>query len=686
MTYHRHLALRIGLLVVCFSGAVRADEPAATPKNVEPSPGAAERQRTAIFYLTPEQADAWNKAADGLKGEATKEDFERLEKQFAFFRQAPGAMWDGTSWLLWFYEILHEPEKHDVDSWNAHFAKLDRWMKAFPESATPLELAARAHLARGWEERGTGYANTVSEARWAIFHDQIEQAYDLLEKAREMKGHDVDVYRQLVLVGKAQGADRRTIDEYLAEARKIDPHYYNIYEEIAVDLLPRWGGDPGDIGEFAEKMLKENPGDEGLEIYARIAAVVNNYDKLLLLEGELDIEKVRAGARVLQARYPESPVLQSFAGLVGWRTQDLEMAKAAKATVDKKLVDRVWGNPEFHKGYQQFCSLTIAPPKRQRILWTVPGAPFVTAISPSGNSLLIGSQSPPGVAPVTVRTMKDLSVVAELTGAGPMPDDIAIDSAGTKVAVSFQAFPPSRIPSMLALYTVGDWQNRQLLEDKRAETFGALCFAPDGKLLAAAHEGVGIGLWNVETGKLERVIESIPNLRKIFFSPDGALVVGYHESSAQISEVATGKALHELPFDPAPDGAHMKTVLGFQQDGRLLAAGNFSNRGGNAIFSWDHVNNRRRDLIVGAPGLVCAVSPKQSFLVLIDSLRDASGRFPLTSVSIWSVSQRRKLAEYGVAAPAMRFAFSQDEKTLSFVVSDRSVRLWDLSEFLPQSE
>lgn len=686
MKYRRHLAWGIGLLLVCFSRTVRADEPAASPKQGETSQQAAGDRPPAIFLITPEQSDAWEKAENGLKGEPTKEDFERLEKQFEFFRQAPGTMRDGTSWLLWCYEILHEPEKHDVDSWNAHFAKLDRWMKAFPESPTPLELAARTHIARGWEERGSGYANTVSEARWAIFRDQIEQAYELLEKAREMKGHDVDVYRQLVLVGKAQGADRRTIDKYLAAGRKIDPRYYNLYEEIAVALLPRWGGDPGDIGRFAEQMLKENPGEEGSEIYARIAAVVNNYDRLLLLEGELDIEKVRAGAKVLQARYPESPFLQNFAGLVGWRTQDLEMAKAARAMVDKSRVDGVWGNPEFIRGYHQFCSLTVAPPKHQRILWTVRGAPFVTAISPSGNSLLIGAQAAPGDGPVTIWTIKDLSEVAELSGAMPLPDALAIDSAGTKVAASFQEYPPSRIPSTVAIYSVGDWGNPRYLEDERVKAFGALCFSPDGKTIAIAHREAGIGLWNVESGKLERIVESIPVIRKIFFSPDGTLVVGHHESSAQISEVATGKALQRLPLAPAGDGAQIKTAFGFQPDGRLLAVGNFSNRAGTTIFSWDRVSKKRRDLIEGAPGLVQAVSPKLNLLVLVNSTSDPQTRTRLTTLSIWSVSERRKLAEYGIAPSPTGFAFSQDEKTMSFVAMDRSVRLWDLSEFLPKSE
>lgn len=683
----------LGSFVLFCGLRLHAEDPTAssskTPDSSRPRSEAAAAKsasRPPPFPISAEKIAEIEAATAKFCGDPQSEDFDALEAHAAFIRSAPGPMPSGGQWLIWFYGNLAAPEKRDSDSWKKHFEKLDRWIAAKPESVTPVIIAARAHIARGWEERGGGFANTVSEARWVIFHDQIERATELLEQARDIKDHDADVYLQLIEVGKSNGADHDDIEEYVAAARKISPDYHAVCTEAAVYLLPRWHGEPGDIGKFADKMLKENPGDEGLEIYARIACMLHRYDRTLMLSGELDLEKICDGARVLQRRFPNSAYYQNFAGLVAWRTQDLELAKAAKEFVDKDFDQAIWGNPAFAEEFRRFCSLTIAPPSRQRILWSVSGLPIVTAISPSGNSLVVGEQTGVGATSMAIRNLKDLSLIEELSGAGNLPDSLDIDCAGTRLAVSFQAYPPARVPSRLVLYTVGDWDNPQYLADPRVSTFGALRFSPDGKQLAVAHRDNGIGIWNVETQKLERLVESVPHVRSIFFSPDGKLLVGQNESRAMINETATGNVLHRLPLAEAADGARIKTVLAFLEDGRLLAVGTQKDRPGTSLFSWDRVSKKRRDLIAGMPGTVCAVSPKLTFVVLMNSTVNRETRAAPTSLSIWSVKEGRRLAEFGVVAPPAGMAFSQDEKTLSFASQDRSVRLWDLSEFLPKDK
>jgi hypothetical protein len=148
-----------------------------------------------VFAISEEEEGAVEALIERFLGEPKVEDFQETEKEAAFFRSAPGPMPGGGAWLEWFYQKLQAPKKRDVDSWNKHFEKLDRWRAAFPDSPTPLTVAARAHITRGWEERGTAYANTVSEARWIIFHDELERAAKLAERARAMAGHDADAAR-----------------------------------------------------------------------------------------------------------------------------------------------------------------------------------------------------------------------------------------------------------------------------------------------------------------------------------------------------------------------------------------------------------------------------------------------------------------------------------------------------------
>lgn len=632
--------------------------------------------------ISAEQVTQAEKDFAAFQGNPTREDFARLEDHIALFRAAREPATDGQVWPEWFHQSLQAPQKRDADSWKAHFEKFDRWMAAFPQSPTPLTAKASGHIVLAWEERGSGYANTVSEAQWLLFRDNIERAKELLDKARTLPNHDADVYSKLVVVGMTQSADRETIDEYLAAARKIDPMYFPIYTNIAVDLLPRWGGAPGELGEFAEKMVADNPGDGGLEIYARIAAEVNKYDRLLLLEGEFDLKKVRAGAKVLVRRYEYAYYHHNFAGLVGWRAQDLELARSAKDAVEKHNERFVWGKPEQLKWFNEFCDLKVPPPDDQRIIWTLSDAPKTTAVSPSGNSLVIACQSA-SQTPVVIRSLKDLSVIQELSGAGSMAESVAIDAAGKQMAVSYLI--PGSTAGAVEVVPVGDWDNPRQLIDPRPQRPGELQFSPDGKLLAVSYGNQHVGLWDLETDKLLRLDPIRGSVVDLLFSPDGKLLVVRQFGTSLIFDAATGKQLHKLPLQPAADGIRLTEVIGFHEDGRIYAAGYHTQRHNWSLILWDRVGRKRKDLVTGIPGRIVAVSPRGKLLVVEPEERIEYRSKLLPSLQIWSVQDGRKLAEWGIAENTGH-SFTPDEKTLCFVCYDRSVRVWDLTPFLPKEK
>lgn len=670
------------LIVVPAAFAAEEQAPQAGETPPDAAAAAVARQRPANFEMPPEQVAEFKDLVANVEGEPAREDFAKLEEHFAAARAAPAPGANGISWLEWYYAHFAAPEKEDLESFKRFWERLDRWIAAFPESPTPLVCKAYSHIHYGWSERGSGYANTVSEARWAVFHDQLESALKLLERARELKGHDAEVYGRLIVVGMAGGAPRRVIDEYLAGARKIDPAYFPAYQNVAVELLPRWGGAPGDIGEFAEQMLRENPGDLGLEIYARIAAEVNRYDKMLLLDGEFDLVKVRAGARILQARYPKSVSLMNFAGLVGWRAQDLELAKGSEEMVGSNSESRVWGgDPEHIEQFARFCKMTVPPPKRQRIVWVLPGLSLFTAFSPSGKSLVVGMQSQ--AAAVNVLSLEDLSVTTEV-GERHLCEGIAVDRAGKRMAAAYMR-DFDGTPASAELYQVGDWQNPLVLEDPRVDKYSSPCFSPDGRLVAIAHNVGQIGLWNVESGKLERILKTFGIIARPLFSPEGTRVVANYHDRAEIFEVATGKSLHRLPLAPAADGARIETILAFRNDGKLLAAGRNKDGGKYYVFLWDPAAKKRWNLLADLPGPPIAVSPKRTLVAIGEYHTTAPRQRGWSSIHLWSLADSRHLAEYGVSETAQSLCFSPDETTIAFACQDRSVHIWDISELLPEN-
>ena len=672
--------LTLGRLADGQEAPAKGDQPADV---AAPAKGAA-AERPPFFEFPKEKVVEIEKDCNKfIEGEPTKDDFARLEEHYALLKTATAPAIDGEVWLEWFYGMLESPTKEDSDSWKLHYEKLDRWRAAFPQSPVPLTAAARAHVKHGWSERGTGLARTVTEAQWLLFHDHLERAKELLDQARELPSHDAAVYEELIKIGMATGADRDTIDGYVAAARKIDPRHYDVYEAMAFYLMPRWQGEPGDIGRFAEQMWQESPPEEAPEVYARISAIVQPSEPLLMISGDFDLEKLRAGAKLLQSRYRKSTYYQNYAALVAVRTADAELARATREHLEKNR-DRRFLSDRGYELFVKLCNVETPAPKGQRIVWLLRGLPMSIAFSPSGNSLVVGSQVPIGADPVTVYSVKDLSIMQELSG-GFQATALAIDSKGTRVAAAFSPNPLTQQSGTFAIFKVGDWNDPLTIEHSGQQPEG-IGFSPDGTRLLGPIPGKGIGIWNVEDGKLEKTIPLESHFRSIRYTPDGKRLIATHEAFAEIFDADSGQRLHKLPLDPARDGSQICTVIGCLPDGWLLASGYDKSRSGTALFAWNPDSRRRRDLFK-VSGVQLSASPKMSLLAVERAERNKENNGQEAFVEIWGLKERRRLATIGglTSMPA-GLAFSADERTLAAACQDGSVRLWDLSEYLPAEQ
>ncbi|MBS1370579.1 MAG: ankyrin repeat domain-containing protein [Lentisphaeria bacterium] len=102
-------------------------------------------------------------------------------------------------------------------------------------------VAARAAVARAWEKRGGGYADTVGQEGWQGFRDEIASARGHLEAALKLEPERANPLFQLIVVEMASGTVAARIDAF----KRIivnDPDNRNAYGKIKWALLPRWGG------------------------------------------------------------------------------------------------------------------------------------------------------------------------------------------------------------------------------------------------------------------------------------------------------------------------------------------------------------------------------------------------------------------------------------------------------------
>ena len=210
------------------------------------------------------------------------------------------------------------------------------------------------------------------------------------------------------------------------------------------------------------------------------------------------------------------------------------------------------------------------------------------------------------------------------------------------------------------------------------KTATPLAFSPDGKVAAVKNTNAhAVELFDVESGKQISKIERrddqwLVGLPGVLFSGDGkVLAVPFRDTSElAVYDVAGGKELRK--FDKFEQGS----VLALSTDGKTLAVGN---PGSAEVRLWNVVSGKQtarwqghkpgvNDLAISADGKVLFAAG--------DKL-----------IRVWDVAGKREVAPLrGHLSMVRILAVSPDGKHLASGGADKSVRLWDISAYAPESK
>jgi hypothetical protein len=228
-------------------------------------------QATAVVVDPPELG----RFDDEVKSLLLREDFAALDKLADTVRSSK-ARFPGGGWkLTYLYEALSTMPSASAASeadWEDRLGLLRRWTAARPESITARVCLAKVYLSYAWAARGDGYANTVNNQGWQLFHERVRQAGKELMMATTLKAKCPEWYQIMQQVALAEGADKDQLRAIFEKAIEYEPLYFAYYQRYAFALLPKWAGEPGDTEAFAEESYRKVGGKEGAHLYFEIAA------------------------------------------------------------------------------------------------------------------------------------------------------------------------------------------------------------------------------------------------------------------------------------------------------------------------------------------------------------------------------------------------------------------------------
>jgi WD40 repeat protein len=209
--------------------------------------------------------------------------------------------------------------------------------------------------------------------------------------------------------------------------------------------------------------------------------------------------------------------------------------------------------------------------------------------------------------------------------------------------------------------------------------FYSVAFSADGKWIAAGESWGAVVLYDAGTGEKVRTLPAANSqVRAVAFSPDGALVAGTTQPGAvTVWEVATGRVRHALP---ARKGNEWGYGLAFGPDGKTLATGwgeyTLQSAGAAAVILFDVASGWEvADLQIGLGQIRwLGFHPNGRSLGAVT----ANGAGPEMNFGVWDLATRRETRRMTAPSPGqlggawradgLLMASSGDE--------DGTVRLW----------
>jgi hypothetical protein len=272
-------------------------------------------------------------------------ELEKIERENRIDKgRVAGGIWKSCSF---FGAIAVPPGKEMKDSdYDFRFSTAKKWAAAYPNSSTARIALADIYTAYAGLARGSGLADSVSDANWKLFNSRVAQAKQVLLEAAAMKDKDAHWFDVMMQVSQCEGWDRTRERELFDQAIAFEPSYYHFYRRYAIYLLPQWYGQDGDVQAFADEVAARRPEPESSMFYFEIVGALTCYcttgmDAL----SKTSWPSTKRGYANMKRLYGTSNLKANRFAFLAYVTKDRSAASEAFASITAPALD-IWTSNE----------------------------------------------------------------------------------------------------------------------------------------------------------------------------------------------------------------------------------------------------------------------------------------------------------------------------------------------------
>ena len=565
--------------------------------------------RVKLFHLPPpewtrfDDEDAFRQEVRELR---KNHDFDRLDAIFQQVRDQPIDWETQISKVSVLFDVLSHAEAESDEGYTSQIELLESWRKANPTSICAAISLADILRRYAWHARGGGVAAAVGQANFEIFFSRLEVAQSILEDAAKLEPSHATLYGSWISVALGRNQSKEEIIQLYEKGVSLDPSCFSLHTHIVMALLPRWGGEIGDVASLADRTAKQIGGDDGEYFYGLMAQVYAQFEGGFQLEAHgFDMRRLLNATKIMRRRSFRSNGPQNIAFLAACFAGDQEEARLCAATFRGPVDTNFWNERAIDRYLQWARRPAPRHPPRKSILvgWQ---APQSMALAHTDATLaIVGHSATQPVRFWDAETGESIPVdwPLSLTTVEFTPDDnyvigavvVGRNQPGTPTAIikgnigTKEVHLSHRVPASTTDVSISADGNKTLAGDNTGkltiyptenapemdlgERILALGLSPTGdRAIAIGAKGKG-AVFNTQTGdKLASLDGLTPNIPPLGVFADGFATGG--SMKIWLYDFDGNRRL-ELTSPPEPEFSIWYTAVAKSHDGKLLAAATY---------------------------------------------------------------------------------------------------------------